>query len=51
MEHIKEPKGIDFVIQSDPLTEKEKQEISKFIADYKTKKKKVVLKTKGKELI
>jgi hypothetical protein len=39
MGHIKEPKGIDFVIQSKPLTDKDRKEISKFIADYKAKNK------------
>jgi hypothetical protein len=36
---MREPKGVDFVIKSEPLTDKERQEISKFIADYKTKHK------------
>ncbi|MBE0636891.1 MAG: hypothetical protein IH598_00045 [Bacteroidales bacterium] len=31
MAHIKEPVGIDFLIESQPLTDKEKQEISEFI--------------------
>ncbi len=31
MAHIKEPAGIDFLIESQPLTDKEKQEISEFI--------------------
>lgn len=31
MGFIKEPDGIDFVIQGKPLTEKEKKEISEFI--------------------
>lgn len=31
MGHIKEPKGVDFLIKSEPLTEQERQEISKFI--------------------
>ena len=35
MEFIKEPKEIDFVIDSDPLTEKDRQLISDIIADYK----------------
>ena len=35
MGHIKEPKGIDFVIQSEPLTDKARQEISEFIRNYK----------------
>lgn len=52
MGHIKEPKGVDFVIQSEPLTEKDRQEISKFIADYKAKnKKRLVTKPKEKQLV
>lgn len=39
MGFIKEPKGVDFVVKSDPLTDKDRQEISKFIADYKAKEK------------
>ena len=35
MGHIKEPKGIDFVIASDPLTVIARQEISEFIRNYK----------------
>ena len=35
MEHIKEPKGIDFVIASKPLTDKARKEISEFISNYK----------------
>ena len=35
MGYIKEPEGIDFIIQSKPLTDKERKEISKFIQDYK----------------
>ena len=34
MGHIKEPKGVDFVIASDPLTAKARQEISEFIRNY-----------------
>ncbi len=37
MGHIKEPKGVDFVIASDPLTDKARQEISEFIRNYKAK--------------
>lgn len=37
MGHIKEPKGVDFVISSDPLTEKVRHEISEFIRNYKKK--------------
>lgn len=39
MGYIKEPKGVDFVIKSEPLTEKSRKEISKHIADYKKKRK------------
>jgi IS30 family transposase len=38
MSLIKEPKGVDFIIQSPPLTEEERKEISDFIASRKTKK-------------
>lgn len=38
MGHIKEPKGVDFVIQSEPLTDKDRAEISKFISDYKSRR-------------
>ncbi len=48
MGYIKEPDGVDFIIQSKPLTDKERKEISKFIQDYKTKNagKKTVLKSR-----
>ena len=35
MGHIKEPEGVDFIIQSKPLTDEERKEISKYIQDYK----------------
>lgn len=35
MGHLKEPKGVDFVIASDPLTDKARKEISEFIRNYK----------------
>jgi len=38
MGHIKEPKGVDFIIQSKPLTDKERNAISEFIRNYKSKK-------------
>lgn len=31
MGYIKEPEGVDFVINGKPLTDKQKQEISEFI--------------------
>ena len=35
MGHIKEPKGIDFIIQSRPLTKTEELAISEHIKNYK----------------
>lgn len=48
MGYIKEPKGVDFIIQSKPLTDEERKQISKFIQDYKAKRteKKAVTKSK-----
>jgi hypothetical protein len=37
MGHIKEPKGIDFIIESKPLTEEERKKISEFIRKDKAK--------------
>ena len=37
MGHIKEPKGVDFIIKSEPMTDKEQAAISAFIKDYKMK--------------
>ena len=37
MGHIKEPEGIDFLIQSPPLTDKERNEISELIKKMKAK--------------
>ena len=37
MNLIKEPKGVDFIIQSPPLTEKERIEKSEFITARKSK--------------
>ena len=38
MGHIKEPKGVDFFIKSDPLTDQVRKEISDFIRNYTNKK-------------
>ncbi len=38
MGYVKEPKGVDFVIKSEPLTEAARQEISAFIRNYREKK-------------
>ena len=37
MGYIKEPKGVDFVIKSNPLTKEEKKAISEFIKQSKEK--------------
>jgi hypothetical protein len=37
MGYIKEPKGVDFIIKSKPLTDKERAAISEFIRQYKAK--------------
>ena len=37
MGHIKEPKGVDFIIQSRPLTKAEELTISEYIRNYKLK--------------
>ena len=36
MGHINEPKGVDFLIQSPPLTERERKELSEFIKKRKS---------------
>ncbi len=35
MGYIKEPEGVDFVIQSKPLTDKQEKDLSEFIAKRK----------------
>ena len=37
MAHIKEPEGVDFLIQSPPLTDQERKEISELIRKMKAK--------------
>lgn len=46
MAHIVEPKGVDFLIQSPPLTNDERKKISEFIR--KSKAKKTFIKRKRK---
>ena len=46
MAHIKEPKGVDFLIQSPPLTDDERKKISEFIR--KSKSKNRIIKSKRK---
>lgn len=41
MGFIREPEGVDFVIQSKPLTEKQEKELSEFIAKRKLEIKKI----------
>lgn len=41
MGHIKEPHGVDFFVDSRPLTQEEKQQISEAIAYYKLTGKKM----------
>lgn len=41
MGHIAEPKGVDFTIQSPPLTEAERKELSAFIKKEKKKVKRI----------
>ena len=46
---IKEPEGVDFVIQSPPLTDKERIEISEFIRTRKLQNKSKVAQTISKK--
>ncbi|MFZ4401606.1 MAG: hypothetical protein ACOYO1_16365 [Bacteroidales bacterium] len=39
---IKEPEGVDFIIESSPLTEKEKKEISEFIQKRKAERNQLI---------
>jgi hypothetical protein len=48
---IKEPDGIDFIIQSPPLTDKERIEISEFIRTRKQQNKSKLAKTISKKRI
>ena len=43
MGHIKEPAGIDFIVDSTPLTDDDKKRISEVIAYYKATGKKLPL--------
>jgi len=48
---IREPEGIDFIIQSQPLTDKERSEISEFIRTRKLQNKSKLTKTISKKRI
>lgn len=49
MGYIKEPEGVDFIIQSEPLTDKDREQISKFIKEYKRKNRSKKSKKNGLE--
>ncbi|MBC8320173.1 MAG: hypothetical protein H8E34_05565 [Bacteroidetes bacterium] len=51
MAHIKEPEGVDFLIQSPPLTDQERKEISELIMKMKAKtpKRRILKKRKTKK--
>jgi hypothetical protein len=49
MSLIKEPKGVDFIIQSPPLTDTERQEISEFIQARKQENKRLDKRTTSKK--
>ncbi len=49
MAHIKEPKGVDFIIQSPPLTDEERKEISEFIKNRKAEMQTKLLKKSSKK--
>jgi hypothetical protein len=51
MGFIREPKGIDFVIKSEPMTEKEKLAFSTFIATRKALNKKKVNRKKASRVL
>ena len=48
MAHIKEPDGVDFLIQSPPLTDRERMEISELIKKLKAKASRPKIKRKKK---
>lgn len=46
MAHIAEPKGVDFLIQSPPLTNDERKKIGEFIRKSKSKRTLIIRKRK-----
>ena len=46
---VKEPEGVDFIIQSPPLTDNERKEISEFIRTRKMQNKRQVNRTNSKK--
>ncbi|MEM6843206.1 MAG: hypothetical protein AAF632_13335 [Bacteroidota bacterium] len=55
MGYVKEPEGIDFIIESKPLTDEDRKQISQFIREYKrkgkTKKKGAFANMKKKNIV
>ena len=51
MGYIKEPKGVDFIIESKPLTDEERKGISEYIRSYKAKKANVAGEKKKKKRV
>jgi len=49
MNLLKEPKGVDFIIESKPLSDVERKEISEYIQQQKLKKKVTTRTTKVKQ--
>ena len=49
MGYIKEPAGIDFIIQSEPLTDLERKEISEYIKSKKEQNKKDIIQKNKKD--
>lgn len=49
MGHIKEPNGVDFFVDSTPLTKEDRQQISELIAYYKRTGKKCPLQRQHQE--
>jgi hypothetical protein len=46
---IKEPEGVDFIIQSPPLTDQERKEISEFIRSGKMENNKAIKRSNSKK--
>lgn len=49
MGHIAEPKNVDLIIESPPLSDEERKEISEFIEKLKKKRKSIKSTTRQKE--
>ena len=51
MSLIREPEGVDFIIQSPPLTDEERKEISEFIRSKKLQYKRQDSRTRKKKML